>query len=326
MNHFQRQGKPEAANIASAIREYREHVQQAGVEVDSPVLQSSGWRMVMMLAWQSLWMLLFLLPALVGTFFHIVPFTLVRAIAARLGPPGRTTVSFYRLCVGLPVYLLWYLAVGWWLIYDFQATRWFAWACLLALPFLGVLALAYWRAMRDAAGLWCHQCRFLFHRGQLHQLRRERDGLAGRLSVLGEEYNQVSPRPQPPPKASRLELVRRFAPHAAIILAALAIVWYVPRLLFDQPLIAREAGFDLTTLSPEQLEGEMQADAKTLTSIIQGLNELETQAHQIQTDFAAGVRNYDNEPDNDAVRSEHPSQSAGPRRASYRRRPGRASP
>ncbi len=302
MNHFQREGNPQAAEAASAIRDYREHVGAAGVEVDSPVLQTSGWRMVLMLVWQSLWMLLFFLPALVGTFFHIVPFTIVRAISSRLQPPGRTTVSMSRLCVGLPIYLLWYLAVWWWLFYDFRAAPWFAWTCLAALPFLGLLALGYWRAVQDVAGLWWHQCRFLFDRGQLSELRRERDALSTRLSRLGEEYEQISPRPGLPRKASAGELLLRFAPHAALLLAALAIWWYVPRLLFDRPLIAREAGFDLTTLTAEELDFEMQRDAAALKDIIQGLGELETKAHGVQAEFAAGIRNYDNEADNDAVR------------------------
>ncbi len=302
MNHFQREGNPQSQETAAAIREYREHVHGAGLEVHSPVLQSSGWRMVLTLVWQSLWMLLLMLPAIVGTLFHIVPFTIVRAIASRLQPPGRTTVSFYRLCVGLPVYLLWYAAVGWWLLFDFHATTWFAGVYLGALPLLGLLALGYWRSLEATAGLWWHQCRFLFNRDRLNELRRERHQLSQRVSALGDEYQKILPRPETPPKASPFEIARRFAPHAALLLAALAILWYVPRMLIDRPLIAREGGFDLAPLSEKKLHAEMQRDEESLTSIIQGLEELETKAHEVHAEFAAGTRNYDNEADNDAVR------------------------
>lgn len=302
MNHFQGIKDPQAGEMAQAIREYRQEVQVAGVEVHSPVLQSSGWRMVLTLAWQSLWMLLLFLPALLGTLFHIVPFTFVRFIAGKLQPPGRTTVSMYRLFVGVPFYLVWYLVVGWWLFFDFRATPWFAWVCLATLPFLGILALGYWRATRDMAGLWWHQFRFLFHRDQLNQLRRQRDALSQRLLAMGEEYNRLSPRPETPPKRGMRERLRLLALPTAILLGTVAFLWYVPRLFFDQPLIAREAGFDLTTLSEKELLVEMDRDEKALHNIIRGLNELELEAHQLQSEFASGQRNYDNEADNDAVR------------------------
>lgn len=302
MNHFQREGNPKAEEMATAICEYREEVQAAGVDVHSPVLQSSGWRMVLTLGWQSLWMLLLFLPALVGTLFHIVPFTLVRFVAGKLQTPGRTTVSMYRLFVGVPVYLLWYLVVGWWLFFDFQATLWFGWVCLGTLPFLGLLALGYWQATHRTAGLWWHQFQFLFHRDQLKSLRQQRDQLSQRLVALGEHYSTISPRPQTPPRASVWERVRPLLPRAAILLGALALWWYVPRLFFDRPLIAREAGFDLTTLSEEELHAEMDRDEKALHAIIQGLDELEQDAHELQAEFASGQRNYDNEADNNAVR------------------------
>jgi hypothetical protein len=79
-------------------------------------------------------------------------------------------------------------------------------------------------------------------------------------------------------------------------------LWYVPRLLFDHPLVDRQAGFDLLSLTPKELDAEMARDEAALRDIIQGLEELETAARVIQTEFAAGARNYDNETDNDAVR------------------------
>ncbi|MCA9069198.1 MAG: 1-acyl-sn-glycerol-3-phosphate acyltransferase, partial [Planctomycetaceae bacterium] len=285
MNHFQKNGASQAAEIATAIVDYRKDVQAAGVDVHSPVLQSSGWRMVLTLAWQSLWMLLLFLPALVGTLFHVVPFTVVRFIAGKLQPPGRPTVSMYRLFVGLPTYLLWYLAVGWWLFFDFQATKWFAWVCLGTLPFLGLLALGYWRATRDTAGLWWHQFQFLFHRDQLNALRRQRDELSQRLARLGDEYSQITPRPESPPKAGWGERLRPLVGPAVILLATLAFGWYVPRLFFDESLMAREAGFDLTTLSEKKLHAEMERDENSLHAIIQGLDKLEIEAHQLQSEF-----------------------------------------
>jgi hypothetical protein len=132
---------------------------------------------------------LLFVPALLGTLFHLVPFVIVRAIAARVRPPGRTTVSLYLLTVGLPVYGLWYAACGWWMFNHLST--WFAAACLVVMPHLGILALAYWRGARQAASLAWHELRFLLRRDRLKQLRAERHELQGVLSALAADYESV---------------------------------------------------------------------------------------------------------------------------------------
>ncbi|MFQ5732227.1 MAG: 1-acyl-sn-glycerol-3-phosphate acyltransferase [Planctomycetaceae bacterium] len=300
INHVSTEDRPRAEEAAAAIRAYRERVRAAGIEVDAPVMRSSGWRAALTLFGQGLWVVLLFLPALLGTLFHSVPFTIVRAVAARLQQPGRTTVSFYRLMVGLPVYGLWYVAAGWWLFGNFLATAWFAWTCLLTLPFLGVLSLSYWRAIPATGKSWWHQLRFLFHRDRLAELRKERDALSGRLSALADECHQVSPRPEPPPRVSRVLIARRVAGAAAVLLALGAVAWFVPRLFLERSLV--ETGFDLKGLPEARLRVEMESDEKSLTAIMAGLKTLERDATIIAKDFADGKRNYDVEADNDAVR------------------------
>ena len=256
--------------------------------------------MVLTLLWQLVWLVLLFVPALLGTLFHVVPFTLVRALAAKTQPPGRTTVSMYRLFFGVPVYLLWYAAAGWW---AFDAlTAWFATTCLVCMPFLGLLALHYWRGSREIAFLWWHQFRFAFRRRSLNELRDRQAELQRALMELAAEFEQISPRPEPAPKPAKWPVLRRAAIRALVVLAMAVVAWFTIPWLLDRPLIGPQSGPDLTSLPQQQLRLQLESDEKSLSDILLGLDDLEARALSVQEDFAAGQRSYDNEADNDAVR------------------------
>jgi 1-acyl-sn-glycerol-3-phosphate acyltransferase len=300
MNHFLAADRPRAEAIGQQIAAYRQAAQIEGVRIDSPILKTQGWPAAWMLFCTWLWIILLFLPALVGTLFHVVPFTIVRAIAATVRPPGRTTVSLYLLAVGLPVYGLWYAACGWWMFGYF--TTWFAATCLILMPFLGVLALAYWRSARKAAWLAWHQCRFLWKRQRLSELRGQRQELQRELLKLAADYAAVSPAPPPGPKPDWLAIWRRRAVRAAIAAAVLLIGWFVWHHHWVDLLVDPASGVDLAAIPRATLEARLAADERSLRDVLAGLQELELRAVELQADFAAGRRSYASPADNDAIR------------------------
>ena len=201
INYFSETDRPRAESIAKEIGAYREQVQLTGLTVDSQVLRMSGFMVALSLSWNLCCLMLLLIPALLGTLQHVVPFLLVRTIASRMDQPGRKTISSNRMMVGVPIYLVWHAAVTATLMfYKAQA----AWAWLIAAPFAGLIAVYYWRRVRLTTSLLYHQIRVTVGRQQLIQLRQQLAHLRQRLMELAAEYAQVSPRSEPklpPPRA-----------------------------------------------------------------------------------------------------------------------------
>ena len=298
INHFMADDRPRAQEIADEIKAYREHVKAAGLSVDSPVLRMHGLTVCATLFWNLLCLIVLLPLAMVGVLHHLAPFVLVRGIASRLDQPGRKTVSTNRLLVGVPIYLLWYIAVGWWM-FDYFAT-WFAATWMIAAPFTGVLALSYWRrASRTVSLLW-HQLRVTVRRSRLLELRRQEADLRGKLKEMAEEYAAKAPRPETELRRNRKGPLARATGVAFLLLCVAAILWVGKYWFFDKPL--SEGGLDLTTFSDAQLAEHLDSDEKTLQGLIVGLEKLEKDAIQLNDEFEDGKRAYTNQRDNDDVR------------------------
>ena len=300
MNHFLAADRPRAEAVAEAITAHRRAAHQEGLLVESPILSTQGWPALLSLVRQRVIMMLLFLPALLGTLFHVVPFTLVRAIASKVRAPGRMTVSLSLLGVGLPVYGLWYAVCGWWMFGYF--TSWFAGLCLAAMPFLGVLALAYWRSARREAWMWWHELRFVWRRGRLKELRAEREELQRLLGNLAAEYEAVSPSPVPEPKPDWRATWGRRATRAACAAALAVGLWFIGHWYWAPVLIDPHSGIDLAAVPPAALAERLTGDEKSLEAVLAGLEQLEDRATELQADFAAGRRSYASEADNDAVR------------------------
>lgn len=300
MNYFLAWDRPRAESIAGRIAAYRDAVQAAGLHVDSPVLVRLGWRRALILVWQLFWALALFLPAIVGTLFHVVPFTVVRFVAARVRPPGRTAVSLYLMLVGIPIYLGWYVACGFW-IYDYFTT-WFATTCLALLPVLGLLALTYWRGARHVARLWWRQLRFVFGRERLRQLRAQRLELQELLAQLAGEYQSHVPPPPAEPKPNRLRAWAFRGLGGGVAAAMLISAWFVGHWFWASALIDPDSGVDLAAIPQASLQSRLEGDEQSLRVVLQGLQDLERKATALQTDFASGKRSFQNEADNAAVR------------------------
>ncbi len=181
MNHFLERDPERAEQIAEEIQEYRETTQAAGLDVDSVLLTHSRGQAALILLWRFLCLVLWAVPALAGILFHIIPFILVRRIAAKLDQPGRKTISSNRLLVGVPLYLVWY-AVAAAVLFFYQP-----WAAtfLLIVPYLGLSALHFCRQAGLTTTLLRQWSRTLGNRKTL-------DGLQSRLSSLRERLEKLS--------------------------------------------------------------------------------------------------------------------------------------
>jgi len=192
MNYFLERDRPRAESVAAQIEAYRDGVRSAGLRVDSPVLLMGAWKVVSKLIGSLCLLLALLIPALLGTLHHLLPFVLVRKIASRMDHPGRLTIATHRLLVGVPFYLLWYAAVtvGVALFSLKIALIWLA-----AAPLAGVIAWHYWRRAGRTLSLIYHQLRLIFARVQLQQLRRQLGDLRRRLGELADEFTNLANAP-----------------------------------------------------------------------------------------------------------------------------------
>ncbi|MBT6156935.1 MAG: hypothetical protein HOL01_18915 [Planctomycetaceae bacterium] len=299
MNHFLANDRERAESIAGEIKAYREQVETAGLRIDSPVLRMHGLRVLAELLWESLCLILLFIPAFVGTMQHLVPFVTVRAIATRLDQAGRKTVSTNRLMVGLPIYLLWYAAVAWWMI-DYQFAAWYRWGWLIASPFCGVVAIHYWRRAGRVAQLLWHQLQVTVRRETLSGLRTQGTKLQKHIGELAEDYATIVPRPETKLLPSRMPGLMRAAARILVVLSIAAVAWVASYRLLDDPLSGN--GLDLKNVSERRIDAFLSADEKVIVNLIDGLDKLEADAVQTQLEFGDGRRSFTNQADNDDVR------------------------
>ncbi len=298
MNYFLEHDRQRAEDLADDIQEYRENVIAAGLTINSPVLRHHGLKVTLALVWHFICLVVLFVPAVCGTLQHLVPFVVVRALARRLDQPGRKTISTNRLLVGVPVYLAWYGLVAVWMFGYFA--NWVAWTWLSLAPLAGLIAVYYWRRAGQAASLLVRQWRVVRQREKLRQLRAQEAVILGKMASLAEEFAQRVSRPVIP----RVRVWPRRAGGAAAAILGLVLLmivaWIAKVAFFGRPIVA--SGLDLSSFSESQVETLLNADEATLTSIIGGVERLETEARQIQADFAAGRRSFATQGDNDDVR------------------------
>lgn len=302
MNFFLASNRPRAETIAGRIVRHREQTAAAGLQADSPILNLQKLRLFGRMLWEPLWVLFWLPAALLGTFHHLVPFLIVRAIAPRVQTPGQTTVGLARLGLGLPIYAAWYAFMIWWWVdrwsYTVEAIVFYN----LAMPFAGLLALEYWPRARKAVGLWWRQVRLLFRGSELAELRRDHQALRTELRLLGEEYASAYPlaRPEAPPKRPARWPKRLMWTAVAALVGLLCWSYYATR---EKPIEELQTpGPDLAQYSNTELNQQLESDELTLDDILAGQKELEARAERIHLDFREGRRSYLKQEDNDVVR------------------------
>jgi 1-acyl-sn-glycerol-3-phosphate acyltransferase len=186
MNYFLSADRPRAEALASAIEQHRAQLAACGLTPDSAVLHLGVGRLTVHLLRAALLLLALLLPAIAGAIHHLVPFLITRGIVTLVKYPGRTTVAQNRLMMGLPIYVIWYSAVWWFIAHHHGA--WFAWLWTALMPFAGMAALHFiWGARRARRAFW-QEVKALLRPKPLRRLRFEQGELRRRLRRMREEY------------------------------------------------------------------------------------------------------------------------------------------
>jgi hypothetical protein len=302
MNYFFATDRPRAEALAAKIHRHCQKVADVGLSPRSPILRRRGWGLAWRLFSEAMVMNIGFVVVLLGTLHHLLPFLLTRAVARWAQAPGRSTMALARLGIGAPVYLAWYVGIGWWLADYFLP--WVAWAWLVPMPLAGVSALAYWRRVRRTSPHWWRETGLLFQPSRLRTLRQDQDALTAELAGLATEFAAVQPKEPLPVNSFSW---RRLAWGTVRWSVALLLVFWMA--IWAHSSLKREEIAELAAPPPHlaglpdaELSGMLESDEHTLQQVITNLTQLQTRVAQLRSDFENGRRDFYRQADNDAVR------------------------
>ncbi len=300
MNHFHEHDQAHAGEMAQAIRDYRSRLAAAGLTSRSPVIRFRTWKLFLTLFIEAIWLAFWFPAAAIGTLFHILPFTIVRALARKI-QDGATTTALSRLGLGLPIYGFWY-AGAWWAVRSYFLP-WVAWTVVSLMPLAGVFALTYAHRARDISRNWWQQLRALIRPAQLRELRAEQGTLREKLrefvAAYGRAFPSLDDKPQVISWRRRVRVTLRWA---AIAIAAAGIFVWQNWYFSGRGQSEQVSGLNLAAMSTNSLDAALQADERTLHDLIGSAREIEARAARLQAEFESGRRNYYTQADNDAIR------------------------
>jgi 1-acyl-sn-glycerol-3-phosphate acyltransferase len=302
MNHLVRADPARATAAAALLRSGHAHLTEAGLTARSSVLRYRGWKLAWRLGIEAVLMDIGFLLVLIGTLHHLPPFMVTRWLARRVQAPGRSTVALTRFGLGIPIYGAWYAFHAWWIANYFLP--WIAWAWLLPMPLAGLFALQYWRRVQRTSPAWWRNVGLMLRPPRLEKLRNEHARLRQWVQEMAGDYAKVHPAEKLPRNAFSW---RRRAWRAAGWVAVggvifLGVAWFRTTFREDRIAEVERPAPELGRISTDSLRISLDTDEKTLSDLIGSLQELETQATQLQAEFTDGRRSYYTAADNDAIR------------------------
>lgn len=303
INHFMKESRQEAREVGLAILKHRKQLGEKGLGISSPVVNHTSLPMLGLLVWMTLRLFLGVVPVLIGTLHHILPYTLVRWLNDRYSRThvGRTTVAMMRLIYGLPIYGAWYLGVWWCMARYFMP--WIATTWAILAPFAGLYALSYWPAFRRTAKLWWNDVFLLFQSENLATIRAEQNRIKIRLGELAKRFEEIhAPQPDPPPFCWRTFVYRNTIRAAVSVAIVAGFLWINSIIQKSRQPPALPPGPDLTAYSVEALRVPLALDEPALREVIVGIDELRGEVDGIQREFLAGKRDFYSQTNNDAIR------------------------
>ena len=189
INYFESKDPLRAESITNKVAAHQKALEQLGVRIKSPLLKYSGIALAFHQILKILRVLLGL-PAIIGSLLHLIPFLLVRIISPKFQLPGKATVSFYRLIIGLPFYSCWYVTV--WLLlnhyYDYKIAM-----VVVLMPFLGIYSFHYWLNAAEVFRSLREETKLIFNAKRLNKLRDENREIKKEIQKLGDEYRETFP-------------------------------------------------------------------------------------------------------------------------------------
>lgn len=302
INHFLREDPQRARVVANRIERGRSRLESVGLNPRSAVLRWRGWRLAARLVSEGILMTLGFLVVLVGTLHHLLPFLLTRAVARGVRAPGRSVVALARVGVGLPIYAGWYALHGWWISQYFLP--WVAWAWLLPMPFVGLLALRYWRRVKRTSPGWWSGLLLVARPKRLAAVRAEHAELQLTLEELTAEFSRRQPAaPLPRNSFSWRRLAWATTRWLAVAAVAFFAVAWLRTWLAEADL--REFGRPApawSAVAAETIAATITADELILVEAIGGLKRLEAESARLQAEFLSRRRDFYSQADDDAIR------------------------
>lgn len=186
MNHFVANEPIRSEAIRKEMEQHRDSLAAAGLSVASPVLRSGVAGVTAHLLLEITRLFAGFVPAMAGTVHHIVPFAVTRGIVRLVKHPGRATIAFNRLAIGLPIYAAWYAVV--WVALAKHTAHWIAWLWIVLMPFCGVAALHYAWRIRNAGRVCWQELRVILNPAGLRRLRSDHAKLQKEIRALRDEY------------------------------------------------------------------------------------------------------------------------------------------
>ncbi|MGK0187928.1 MAG: glycerol-3-phosphate O-acyltransferase/dihydroxyacetone phosphate acyltransferase [Verrucomicrobiales bacterium] len=303
LNHFWKMNPEQVADIGQTLIAHRAHLGDYGLRVRSEILRFNGPRRLLSLLWKSVRLCFGLMPVVAGTLQNAIPFFIERGIVKLLPTSNQSTIALSRVTVGVPVFLLWYGLVWWVMSHYFLP--WVTWFWVIATPFSGIFSLRFWRTLQSVVLAWWAEIRMLFSRKALVDLRATQEDLRSRIQCLSDAYSHLRPSIEPKrltlyqnPMLRRAAIFTVLAAGLGILVTAGVRVGFRNNVL---PALSAPA-FDFATLNTNALDAILVEDETGLSGVLIGLQDLETNARRLRTEFEQGTRSYSNDKDTDAVR------------------------
>ena len=189
MNYFLTNERDRAERMAAELKIYHDQVVAAGLTVNSPVFTLRGGQLLLRNLWLSFLLVMGLIPTAIGTIHHLLPFVIVRGVAALRPAKGKMATTTTRLWLGVPVYALWYAIVWWWIHRENGALTAALW--IIAMPLAGIFALGYWRQAREVTRLFWQELQALLQRPKLTELRERQSAIYTQLRQFADEFQRV---------------------------------------------------------------------------------------------------------------------------------------
>ena len=255
LNYFYKEQPEVGEEVVGQIKAYHQTVQSAGLVIDDPILQRSSLKTTVSILGKLLHLIIWFIPATVGTLGNIVPFVITRFFAGKVQQEGMKTTAQARIGIGIPIYLAWYGLI---ILTVWSETRQpiLVNVTNFLLILSGTISLKYWPYFTKTMVHLGHQVRATLQRSRLLRLREELQQIRDTLISYADKYANVVPRPTPPSIKPLMMLLASTV--SSILLLMVAFVFYILANQYLFPAVTTEqAGYRVTNVTPEELDAQI---------------------------------------------------------------------
>ena len=100
LNYFYKEQPEVGEEVVGQIKAYHQTIQSAGLVIDDPILQRSSLKTTISILGKLLHLIIWFIPATVGTLGNIVPFVITRFFAGKVQQEGMKTTAQARIGIG----------------------------------------------------------------------------------------------------------------------------------------------------------------------------------------------------------------------------------